>query len=189
MSGTAASMDQLQMQRFQERLARIEKRGRKVELAPLGAVEYDAKGKPVIAQAPTFKANRLGSFLRGLVLSPFVLALSALLGLTVVMVVRFGRLFWDGGALTGEAAGQAMLLDAGISLTLLVILRALFKMRGRRSLLGGLAGLAFGVLAMHNLVHIAPSAWAMAYPAEWVDGVLAGTQPGSVLIRGVSYTF
>lgn len=187
MSGTALTVDQLQMQRFRERLHKIEKRGRKVEMAPLGAVEFDEKGRAKVTKAPTMSGRKARSLFRALMVSPFVMAFAILFGAFTVVAVRYGRLFWDGGALTGSGAGQAMLMDAGIALAVIIVLRLLLRARSRLMLAGQLVGVAAGVLAMHNLVHVAPQVWTAAFPPAWVDDILANTQPHSILIKGVSY--
>jgi hypothetical protein len=187
MSGAANGVDAEQMQRFNDRVARIRKKAGKLELAPLGAVEFDDWGTAIVHTVPSPQSRSLARSLRQLVLSPFVLAGALAFGALVVVATRFGRQFWDGGALTGSGAGSAMLMDAGIALAAMLVLRLLFRASSRTSLLGNLGGLAAGVLAMHNLVHLAPDAWEMAFPEAWVSDVLATTEPHSILIRGVSY--
>jgi hypothetical protein len=187
MSGTAGAADAAQMERFRERVARIEKKAGKIELAPLGAVEFDDKGTPIIHQAPSLRAQRFSMNLRKLILLPFMLAIAIGVGALMVVATRFGRTIWDGGSLTGDGAGPAMLMDAGIALAALLVLRVLLRRRSRTTLVGNLGGLALGLLAMHNLVHVAPGVWTTAFPEAWVSDVLATTEPHSILIRGVSY--
>lgn len=189
MSGTAASLDQQQLQGFRERVARIERRGRKMEYAPVGAVEFDDSGEAVLGKTPSHARRKRAGQMKALLLMPFAVALALAFGAATVLTVRLARVIYDGSALTGEAAGRLMLIDAGGALAIVLLINALVRPRGRLTILGQLVGLGAGVLAMQDAVHMAPDLWLNAFPEAWVQSVLTETTPNSILIRGVSYSY
>jgi hypothetical protein len=114
---------------------------------------------------------------------------AALIGALGVVAARLGRASLADGALTGSAAETMMMIDAGVGLGLAVIVTALVRLHGKAAFAAQVAGVLAMLLLMHNLVHLAPTSFAMLFSAPWVVEVTATTAPGSFLIQGVYIVF
>ena len=79
-----------------------------------------------------------------------------------------------------------MLLDGVGAMAVLATVSLVFAAPSKRHMAVRIAGVAVAMATMHNLVHMAPEVFAMAFSAEWVEATRAASEPGSILFRGVS---
>lgn len=83
-------------------------------------------------------------------------------------------------------ADMRMVLDGVGAMAVMTVLSLLVSAPSA-TFIPRLSGIALAMCAMHNLVHIEPELFAQAFSPRWVEFVLASTEPGSILFRGVSY--
>jgi hypothetical protein len=179
MSGVPTA-DEEQKRAFQGRLARIGADG----------MPDSASSRAVPAPRPVGpRRKRPKARFRITPAYPAGILAAALIGALGVFAARLGRASLADGALTGSAADTMMMIDAGVGLGLAVIVTALVRLHGKAAFAAQVAGVLAMLLLMHNLVHLAPTSFALLFSAPWVVEVTATTAPGSVLIQGVSIGF
>ena len=83
-----------------------------------------------------------------------------------------------------EMLGQVIL---GIAISM--ILGYVFRLHSRSFMSLKSTGVVFGVLFMHNAVHLYPAVFARLTSAMWTNQVISHTQPHSMLWRGISFVF
>ena len=171
-----------QKSEFQNRLKRIAAGGPNT----LGQVYVGITGEDGPQKVYRERAPFL-SVLKSVILFPFAVAGAFTIGLIAVIVARFIRVMAYGGVLAGENADMLMIIDAGIALVAASLLRWMFRFQGRGMGWVSAVGIVAMVCLMHNLVHMEPDIFAIAFPAEWVEGVLRTTQIDTVLVRGVFF--
>ena len=113
---------------------------------------------------------------------------AALVGMISVFIARFARFHLSGGSLAGgESADITMLIDGGLAAVLSFTLFTMMKFEGAEFKAAQTFGIAAMVCIMHNFVHAAPKAFNMVFSPNWTEEVIAGTEPASILFRGVSF--
>ncbi len=120
-------------------------------------------------------------------MSPFTVLAAFLTGALAVLAVRLFRFRYLGEGLTGEEPLAAMAWDAAGALAVLLVLRVVLRsggwLRTPPRLLGALAML----VGMHNLVYLQPAPFEALFSPAWVEEVVQGTAPRTLLLAGTSY--
>jgi hypothetical protein len=180
MSGQMPS-DEVQKDVFAQRLERV--RDARTQFEQLKTVE---PAKPM-----TPSQRRKQDFRPGFhnLLYPLAIVGAFGLGAVSVVVARAVRAWLTSGEIAGDGATLAMLLDFGLAAGAGYASLVLLRSHGKEFAVAQAVGALVMVTTMHNLVHAAPGVWAGLFPSRWVDQVVASTEPGTLLIRGVSVHF
>lgn len=149
---------------------------RRVEEYNRRQVELNA-GRPTVSALPSFRENAR---------YPARIVGAFLLGLVAVLISRYVRYHMNGGALGGEGADVSMILDGTMAAATGFALRQAFKFEAKVFLSAFNVGVTAMILLMHNLVHVAPEAFGVAFSDEWVQVVIEQTEPNSILFMGDS---
>lgn len=112
---------------------------------------------------------------------------AVLIGMLAVLVTRWARHMLLGGSLIGEDADIMMAIDGGVALAFGLVMKWLFRLSGKLQETARTVGILAMIGVMHNLVHILPGAFEMAFSPEWVTAVIESTEPQSILFRGESF--
>ena len=75
--------------------------------------------------------------------------------------------------------------ETALALAVFLIVRLIFELTGKMYFLLGLTGLVASITMMHNLVHMAPEIWAMAFSQEWVSELQSSTEPNTAMFRDI----
>lgn len=121
------------------------------------------------------------------VLYPMSIIGAFMVGVFAVVLTRFIRFHMMGGELTGENADIWMIFDSILAIGIVISLRSVFRSGGKALEMAKAVGVVFMLLGMHNIVHLAPGLFGSVFSPQWTSQVIAGTEPGSILFRGVSY--
>jgi hypothetical protein len=181
-------VDAAQHRAFQARVQRIEKRGPVLQIAPIGPAE-DQKPSRKLRRQRIKETKPVSLRKRG---NPLIFLVAFLFGCLAVALARYGRAaFLDneliGAGLIGSQPGLAMLADFAAALVFAIVLKAVLGTRNPQFMSAQVIGAGVMVLAMHNLVHLDPDLWSLAFPKAWVNEVVVTTQPHSILIKGISF--
>ena len=153
---------------FLARVNRIEKRG--------GGVSEVFNGDGITLRQNMARRRRCrGCFLK----TPLALVLGGFAFL-VAQYATFSVTIPEEYALPDYILGAQIFL----ALCLVLFFRLFFNLSGKLPMTMGFLGLALGVTAMHNLVHVAPDTWAMLFSPGWVSDIQAHTQAGTLQFRG-----
>ena len=131
-----------------------------------------AAGLPSLGETVGYPASIVGAFV---------------LGLLAVAISRYVRFTFSGSTLTGEDADTMMLIDAGLAMAIGFVLKQLFRLKGAAQETAKTVGVVAMICTMHNLVHMWPGAFEMAFSPDWVSDVIEMTEPKSILFRGISF--
>jgi len=173
-----------QKNEFQERLKRIHAGGpNTLGQVYVGVTEDRASQRA--AQKIMKKRNSTIS-IRSILLFPFSFSGAFIIGMIAVLMSRFIRVQFYGSGLAGSDADILMLMDGSLALALAYVLRWMFRFQGKGLQIAATVGVALMMVSMHNLIHLAPEVFELAYPAEWVQEVIYTTRLDSLLFRGVS---
>jgi hypothetical protein len=181
-------VDAAQHRAFQARVQRIEKRGPVLQIAPMGPAE-DQKPSRKLRRQRIKETKPVSLRKRG---NPLIFLVAFLFGCLAVALARYGRAaFLDneliGAGLIGSQPGLAMLADFAAALVFAIVLKAVLGTRNPQFMSAQVIGAGVMVLAMHNLVHLDPDLWSLAFPKAWVNEVVVTTLPHSILIKGISF--
>ena len=159
---------------FQERLERL--------AAEKGAAEPQEKSRRVTraeAGLPSMSEN---------IRYPLLFVWAAIVGMIAVFLSRYIRFHLTGGSLSGgENADMVMMIDGAIAAGTGFALKNLLSIEDKSLQFAQTVGVVIMVLAMHNLVHLAPKAFSVVFSPEWTQDVLETTEPKSLLFAGVTY--
>jgi len=108
-------------------------------------------------------------------------------GAAAVFAVRLAQFHINGVALVSGTPEMTMAIEAGVALLLSVIVLLMMPLQSALVKIGFLAGLAIGLVAMHNAVHGAPWAFSLAFSSAWTSEVIAATEPKSLYVLGNSF--
>jgi hypothetical protein len=90
---------------------------------------------------------------------------------------------------TAENIDMVMVMDFVIAMMAASIIGVICRF-GIREYIGlRIAGILAGMVGLHNLVHLYPTAFDTIFSPAWVGALMGSTEPGSLLIRGVSIAF
>jgi hypothetical protein len=176
--------DARQMQAFHDRISRIEAKAAKgTQTVHVGDDEMDLRELKRLDNDPALKRRR--HYHTGMLWS----AIAVISAATSVIAIRAVRADFFQALLTGTEAQSELITDLVLSLLAVLFIRQLFSLRWRSFVALQLPAVLAMVLGMHNLVHVAPQAFARVFPQPWVETVLATTEMNSVLLPGKSITF
>ncbi|WP_417526081.1 hypothetical protein [Marinovum sp.] len=82
-----------------------------------------------------------------------------------------------------------MALDGAGAMAVLAVLAVVFSAPTKLLVAVRLLGIAAAMGMMHNLVHLYPEVFEMAFSGKWVNTVRSTTEPMSILFRGESFLF
>ncbi len=105
------------------------------------------------------------------------------------MVVVYGDWLFSGRVAMGITEDAALARQAGLALGLAVIVTFALGLGDRSTVLAKVLGVALGMAAAHNLVHLWPEAFSTVFAPDWTARVLASTEAQSLLIRGSVISF
>lgn len=168
---------------FRNRLNRI-RQGREGALPPEECAAYDPATMPrrVVARnvspLPDWREN---------IRYPGKFVGAFFLGLAAVVISRWIRFNMSGGAVETEYSDLSMMLDAGMAFAIGFGLRMLFSVEGKEFIAAKTVGIFVMVATMHNLVHSAPAPFVAAFSPEWVDAVVATTEPATIVFQGMTF--
>ncbi|MBE2277678.1 MAG: hypothetical protein IAE87_15450 [Rhodobacteraceae bacterium] len=118
-----------------------------------------------------------------------VLSVCLLAGALSQMVVVYGDWLFSGRVALGITEDAALARQAGLALALAVIVTFALHLGDRSTVLAKVLGVALGMTAAHNLVHLWPAAFSSVFAPDWTAHVLASTEAQSLLIRGSVISF
>ena len=171
-----------QKEQFSDRLQRIAAGGENtMGQIYVGSAEdsvRDKRGKGGVSALPT---------LRETIGYPMSIVGAFLIGMLAVFITRYVRYTVAGGTLTGEDADIMMAIDGGLALAIGFVLKQIFRFSGKAQETAKTVGIFVMICVMHNLVHMWPGAFEMAFSPEWVTDVIETTEPKTILFRGVSF--
>lgn len=105
-------------------------------------------------------------------------------GALALMASRWVRWNQLGIEETGTLADTLLMVDAGMAIVAVFIFGGMIGQKTLVHMMAQTAGVAVMVVAMHNLVWIAPEQFAQVYGAEYVAQVQSATLPMSINLRG-----
>lgn len=153
---------------FEQRLARISS-GR--QFVPDGVVV--ARPRAV----PAKKAPHLGN-----ALYPLSIVMAFFLGLFTLFASRYARFHLLGGAGAGaDVLADYLAMDMAMSMVVSFVIRMATNMKSPEHLAAKGLGIGVAALCMHMAVHRAPGLFGLIFSDAWVRGVIASTQPNSIL--------
>jgi hypothetical protein len=175
----------IQSNQFSERIRRIEAGGahtRNTLFVGMDEAYLVTPDRKVVAMADQKAAGRAARAGALAPLAALVLGAAAWIG---IEAARFHHAPWLtlGDPLVSLTAQMALAL----ALSILVagwLYRPANRYRGVQ-----LVGVGLGAFGMHNLVHLAPWAFASLFSQPWVEGVLASTAFRTMIVRGVAFAF
>ncbi len=177
----------IQQQKFQDRLNRVAAGGANTtSQIYAGTVEPARKAKKYETRSEFQSVVPSSPTVPGVLVS---LVGGLLIGVIAVVLARYLRFRLTGSVLGGSDADLIMVADIVFSITIVIILRTVFRLRSKLHGFAKLAGVVATILLMHNAVHIAPGIFERVYSVEWVNQVVQTTKSNSVLVAGVSYEF
>ena len=114
-----------------------------------------------------------------------LVTMAAILGAICLMVARYLRMevinvepYFPDGLLTELALASMMA----------VVIGGLVKMRSLRTFAAQVVGAVVCAVTMHNAVWLAPDQFAAVFSQDYVDQLMALTEPMSVYLNGTSYS-
>lgn len=115
------------------------------------------------------------------------LVLALLIGAAAVFAAQYA--IFALGDLPEEYNKPDYILGGKIALALVVMfaMRLFFNLNTKPQLALSVMGVALGLTAMHNLVHLAPEPWEVVFSPRWVAEMRASTAPGTLQFRGLVY--
>ena len=111
----------------------------------------------------------------------FLVTTLFVIGALAVFSVRLGRHQWLGVDEAELTSLQGVVVDAGLSILIGVLLFAYVKIRSPAMYAVYGFGAMLCYLCMHMLVHAAPELWGQMFSLKWVYMVLQKTDPNAVL--------
>lgn len=118
---------------------------------------------------------------------PASIVMAFALGLFAVALSRYVRYHLQGGSLTGEDTDLILMIDGGLAAMVGFAIRQMFRFEAKVFITSHTVGIVAMIVAMHNLVHYAPDAFAAVYSPDWVEQVIAETPPNSIIFRGMVF--
>lgn len=112
--------------------------------------------------------------------------IALLTGTLAVFAVRLGQFHINGVTMISSTPEMTMAIEAGVVILLSVIVMLMMPSKSALVKLAYLAGIAIGLVAMHNAVHTAPPVFSLFFSDQWTTEVLAATEPNSIYFRGQS---
>jgi len=103
------------------------------------------------------------------------------LGFLAMAISRFARLKISGVPEGGGVLTETLMIDATVALVLAFILVQIVSMRTVAQVMVSVAGVGVAAMGMHMVVHRAPEVFAQFFGPDWVNSVLASTEPNAVL--------
>ncbi len=149
-----------------------------IYVGPAEDSDRDPKRKKGISALPT---------LRETIGYPMSIVGAFVIGMLAVLITRWVRYTLAGGTLSGEDADITMAIDAGLALAIGFVLKQMFRFSGKIQETAKTMGIFAMICVMHNMVHLWPGAFELAFSPEWVTDVVETTEPKSILFRGVSF--
>lgn len=110
--------------------------------------------------------------------------MALVLGALALMGARWVRWTQLGIGETGTVADTLMLVDFGIAAIAVFFLGGMIGQKTLSHMTAQVAGIGVMMIAMHNLVWLAPDQFAQVYGADYVAQVQAATAPMTIALRG-----
>ncbi len=142
----------------------------------------------VIGRRETKRAQGLGELARNAAY-PLSMIAALLLGMISYAAGRLLQFRLNGMPDPTINPNTVMVSEAVIGFAIAVVTGFLLHLRGKELTSVKSAGVVMGSLFFHNVVHAFPQLFEMAFSPMWVSRVLTTTEAGSLLWRGISFTF
>ena len=187
--GSGMTSSGQQQKAFQDRINRIrEKQGQPpmATQAQLAAEAAAAIPTPKHKPRPGKEISPLPSVWENLAY-PMSLVGAFLIGMVAVFAARYARFHIMGGSMVGEDADIAMMMDGALAMGVGFVFRSFFRFEAKEFITAKTLGIFAMICLMHNLVHMAPGAFATLFDEDYVLMTLELTEPNSILFRGVSF--
>ena len=139
-----------------------------------------APARPVVSVLPDWRTPFI---------IPLGIALAILTGMIAVIAVRVGMFHVTGSAMVSDSPNVTMAIEALTALFSSLLFFYIFPFRGAQYNFFQFVGVVIMISMMHNLVHKAPSVFALAFSPEWTQVVTTVTEPNSFYVRGQSVPF
>ena len=182
MSGMSTTRDAS----FQDRLNKITNKSAPAEPDPMDKFRAFETGAAPAAPVKPEEVQLLPDWKEN-IKYPATLVGASLLGMVSVFVARYARYHLTGTSLSGSDPDITMLIDGGIAAGAGFLLFSLFRFSAKEYKFAQTVGIMIMVCVMHNFVHSAPKTFGVLFSPEWTEEVIAMTEPGSILFRGVSF--
>lgn len=176
-------MDNVRNSQFQERLKRISAGGPnttgQVYVGPPEAMT-DRKGRKIRSSTGPDALDK--------VLYPLSMIGAFMVGVFAVFLIRLARFYLLDGGLTGENADLWMIFDSVFAIGIVIILRSVFRAKGKALEVAKAIGIIATVLTMHIFVHLMPGFFSSVFSPEWTQQVIATTDRHTALTHQLSVT-
>lgn len=113
---------------------------------------------------------------------PVTILLALILGLIAVTGARYARYMLLGEPLIGSDPMLTMMIDAGVAAVFAFAFGLIVHLSHPMHEVAKLLGIGAMVVGMHNLVHLAPEPFAIAFSDAWTQEVLTTTEFSTVLL-------
>lgn len=124
----------------------------------------------------------------GNLLYPLGFVFAFLLGASAQIFGQYVRFQVMGLADAGLDPDMDMMVAGGMGMAASFVLAQLFRLRTKDFGFAQVLGVFASVCAMHNLVHLRPDLFELAFSREWVAQMIAATEPMSIVFRGMTFT-
>ncbi len=110
-----------------------------------------------------------------------------LLGMLAVFIGRYVSFQLIGTGRMADDPSGTFYIDIALAAGVAFVIRMALDFRDPAHLAGKSMGITVAAATMHNLVHAAPSIWAILFSEEWVAAVIQVTEPKSIYFAGISW--
>lgn len=111
--------------------------------------------------------------------------MAMILGALCLIVARYLQIaFLD----IKPSVPNALIFELGMAGVMAFTIGGIVRQKSFKHMVGHMAGAALAAMTMHNAVWLAPDQFAMVFSQDFVDQILAATDPMSLNIAGTSIT-
>lgn len=115
------------------------------------------------------------------------LILALLLGLVAALLELSARYHLGGDFGRDLSPAYDLGANLGLGLILGCVLTQILRLRGAEHVVLQFIGVALMLCTYHNLVHLAPDAFAAAFAPGWVELVVSQSEANSIIIAGMTF--
>lgn len=108
------------------------------------------------------------------------------LGMIALVGARWVRINQLALEETGPSSDSILMIDFGIAAVAIFLLGGMIGQKTFKHMVAQVAGIAFAIVTMHNLVWLMPEEFGQVFGQAYVDQVRATTEPNSIYLRGES---